>query len=90
MSRILCTAISSRLLHLLSAGGPRDVPGICEAMHLKPGRVRHHLKALGRGGFVNIDSSSPHGYPSRRYAADAYQVDKGLSRLLAEFGADGD
>ena len=91
MPRILCTATSSRLLHLLAARGPLDISCICHALELKPARVRHVLCALRHRGFVIRTDPSPGAGPlpvasSCRYAADLGKVDTGLSKLLLEFG----
>ncbi|WP_370875253.1 ArsR family transcriptional regulator [Arthrobacter silviterrae] len=87
MSRILFTSISARLLHLLSAAGPMGMPEICAALDLKPGRVRHKLWVLRRDGYVSITDPSAAGvHPC--YMADRSRVERGLSELLADFGAE--
>ena len=93
MSRILCTSTSSRLLHLLASGGPLDVLSIAQALDLKPARVRHQLCALRRRGFVartglSSCAGSPHIASPFEYEAVPCQVDRGLSKLLVDFGAD--
>lgn len=86
MSRILCTSSSARLLHLLATNGPQDVGGISKALKLKPGRVRHQLWGLLRLGFVTRTNLSAPARPWQ-YAANRGQVDKGLLKLLVDFGA---
>lgn len=92
MSRILCTSTGSRLLHLLAACGPLDVFSIGQALNINPTQVRHLLWALRHRGFVSrIASSSGAGPPPIaspwRYAADFSQVDRGICKLLVDFGA---
>ena len=93
MSRILCTSASSRLLHVLAALGPLDVPGIARALGVKPSHVRHQLCALRHRGFVSRTSlyagSDSLAVPGlMRYAADSGNIEHGLTMLLFDFGAD--